>query len=139
MRQLTVTLRRLADPVLFRVNFTLPRWRATQTEARGWALVSVVAGLLALALTGEFAGWSVALTLLSPLGIWWLPARLACAGAFLYITQALGGLGMVLGLEAWHIPPVFILTVTVLWQVWCTVAAVALFLNYVRTPKAAMV
>lgn len=138
MRRVITFFRRLADPVLFRVDFTLPRWRATQVEARGWALVSLVAGLLALRLTGELTWWSAALTLLNPLGVWWLPARLACAGAFLFISQALGSLGMVLGLEAQRVPPFLIQAATAFWQVWCMAAFVVLLLRYVRTPKAAI-
>ena len=138
VNSLNTVLCRLAQPCTLTVDFTQALWQTTSREARVWIGVSTVADFIALWLTGELTSWSFFFALLTPLGIWWLPNRLALASACLYTSQAVVSWALVGVLTALLAPGLLILAASGFWQAWCMAAFIALLVTYIRTPKAAM-
>lgn len=133
-----LSLRRFWLAVRFRVDFTQPLWVADSRAARVWIGISSLAGLVALLAVGDLSVWTLILALLSPLGLWLLPARLAFAAAHLYTIQALASLALVAVLFPTPVPDLLIQLVAAFWQLWCMGALVVMILGYIRTPRAAL-
>ncbi|KVP75545.1 hypothetical protein WJ96_07515 [Burkholderia ubonensis] len=128
--------KRIAAPLVLKVDFTDPYWNISAGQARCWLGGAVAADLLVQWVAGLPNVLTVLASLLTLAIFWAIPARLSGAVGGLYIGQALVSLPVVTAaaMMSGNVAEI----AGIAWSGLCLFALVRLILGYIRTPKALM-